>query len=115
MLYNVGMDVYSALADPTRRNIMELLAARGQLRAGEIYKQFPVNPPAISQHLHVLREANLVTMQKHAQERLYALNPAPMQELELWVQKLTEQWNSQFDRLDDLLEREKIKSRKRRK
>jgi DNA-binding transcriptional ArsR family regulator len=109
------MDVFSALADPTRRNIMELLAARGQLRAGDIYKQFSVSHPAISQHLQVLREAKLVTMEKHAQERLYELNPATMQELEGWVHELTERWNEQFNRLDELLELEKKKSKKRRK
>lgn len=109
------MDVFSALADPTRRNIIELLAARGQLRAGDIYKQFSVSPPAISQHLQVLREAKLVTMEKRAQERLYELNPATMGELAGWIHKLTEQWNERFDRLDEILEQEKKKSRKRRK
>lgn len=115
LVYNIGMDVFSALADPTRRNIMELLAARGQLRAGDIYKQFPMSPPAISQHLQVLREANLLTMEKRAQERLYALNPTRMRELEMWVQKLTEQWNERFNRLDEILEQEKKRTKKRRK
>lgn len=115
MVYYIGMDVFSALADPTRRNIMELLAARGQLRASDIYKQFSVSHPAISQHLQVLREAKLVTMEKHAQERLYMLNPATMEELEVWVHTLTERWNERFDRLDEILEQETKKSKKRRK
>jgi DNA-binding transcriptional ArsR family regulator len=55
MLYNAGMDAFSALADPTRRAIVELLAQRGELAAGEIAAHFSISAPAISQHLKVLR------------------------------------------------------------
>ncbi len=59
MLYNMAMDMFVALSDPTRRAILELLASRGELTATDIYEQFSVSPQAISQHLKVLREAKL--------------------------------------------------------
>src|SRR5205085_12537252 len=67
MLYNTGMDMFMALADPTRRRILELLATNGELSATALYEQFPVSPQAVSQHLKVLREAHLVEMEKRAQ------------------------------------------------
>jgi len=69
------MDMFVALADPTRRNILELLATSGELAATTIYEQFPVSPQAVSQHLKVLREAHLVEKEKRAQKCLYRLNP----------------------------------------
>ena len=59
------MDMFVALADPTRRHILELLANSGELAATAIYEQFPVSPPAISQHLKVLREVKLVRVSRH--------------------------------------------------
>ena len=60
------MDIFIALAEPTRRTIIELLARSGPLSATEIYEQFPVSPQAVSQHLKVLRETQLVKMEKRA-------------------------------------------------
>ncbi len=68
MFYNTHMDMFVALADPTRRNILELLANSGELPATAIYQNFPMRPQAVSQHLKVLREANLVEMEKRAQQ-----------------------------------------------
>ena len=107
------MDRFAALADPTRRQIIELLASRGELSATEIANQFPCSPPAISQHLKVLREANLVVMEKRAQQHIYRLNPPAMSEMDGWIQKMTEQWNDRFNALDRVLEREKKKLGKR--
>ena len=87
------MDMFYALADPTRRKILELLASRGQLSATEIYDQFGATPPAISQHLKVLRQAGLVLMEKRAQQRIYKLNPESLLELEDWSMQLAQQWN----------------------
>jgi len=103
------MDIFSALAEPTRRTILEMLARNGPLSATEIYDQFPVSPPAISQHLKILREANLVQMEKRAQQRIYQLNPAAMHELEGWAGQMVQLWNQRFDALDRLLEVEKSK------
>ena len=109
MLYNNDMDMFEALADPTRRHIVELLAANGELAATAIYEQFSVSPQAISQHLKVLREANVVMMEKRAQKHLYRLNPSTLSEFETWVQRTRQRWEERFSALDQVLEREKKK------
>ena len=109
MVYNIHMDMFVAIADPTRRNILELLANKGELSATAIYEQFPVSPQAISQHLKVLREANLVEMEKRAQKHLYRLNPETLSEFEGWVKLIQERWSERFDALDAVLESEKQK------
>jgi DNA-binding transcriptional ArsR family regulator len=106
------MDIFYALSDPTRRKILELLASRGELSATQIYANFQVSPPAISQHLKVLREANLVKMEKHAQQRIYQINPQAVLELEDWSKQLAQQWNQRLDVLDELLKVEKEKENK---
>src|SRR5471030_261256 len=68
------MDAFEALADPTRRRILEMLAER-ELAAGEIARRFDMTPPAVSQHLKILRNANLVRVRNDAQRRMYALEP----------------------------------------
>jgi DNA-binding transcriptional ArsR family regulator len=103
------MDMFAALAEPTRRSILELLARNGPLAATEISAQFPVSPPAISQHLKVLREAKLVLMEKRAQQRLYRLNPETLSQFEAWVTHMQQRWSERFDALDTVLEREKKK------
>ena len=109
MVYNTDMDMFVALADPTRRNILELLASRGELPATAIYEHFPMSPQAISQHLKVLREAHLVEMKKQAQKRLYRLNPRALSQFETWVQQTRQLYEEQFSALDAVLEREKQK------
>ena len=109
------MDIFYALAEPTRRKILELLASKGQLSATEIYDNFAVSPPAISQHLKVLREAKLVMMEKRAQQRIYRVNPETMLELEDWAKQLAQLWNQRFDALDELVKVEKEKIGKNRK
>jgi len=104
--------LFYALAEPTRRDIIELLASNGQLSATDIYDNFAVSAPAISQHLKVLREANFVRVEKRAQQRIYRINPEAMSEIEEWVQKMTKQWNARFNVLDKILEVEKRKLKK---
>jgi DNA-binding transcriptional ArsR family regulator len=105
------MDKFSALADPTRRQIIEMLAGRGELSATEISDRFQMTAPAISQHLKVLREAHLVRMEKRGQQRIYRLDPGAMTEFEVWVQKLAARMEDRFSRLDELLEAEKKKGK----
>jgi DNA-binding transcriptional ArsR family regulator len=83
-----SMDTFQALAEPTRRRIIEMIAVHGQLSASDISDLFKVTPPAISQHLKVLREAKLVDMEKRAQSRIYTISPAKLTEIEAWIQKL---------------------------
>lgn len=106
------MDLFSALSDPTRRKIIETLARNGQLPATEISVQFSISPQAISQHLKVLRTANLVRVEKRAQQRIYRINPEAMLELEEWARQLRQLWSQRFDALDQLIEEEKRKELK---
>ena len=106
------MDMFSALAEPTRRSIIELLAGSGQLSATAISRKFRVSPPAISQHLKILREARLVLMEKHAQQRIYAINPEAMSELEEWAKKMAAQWEKRFETLEKLAQAEEQKTQK---
>ncbi|MEO7040020.1 MAG: metalloregulator ArsR/SmtB family transcription factor [Candidatus Elarobacter sp.] len=77
---------FAALADPTRRRILEMLAAR-ELPAGEIARRFDMTPPAVSQHLKLLRDAGLVHVRRDAQRRIYALDPNGLTELDAWITK----------------------------
>jgi len=82
------MLVFSALADPTRLRIVEMLGNEGNLAASQISKRFFISPSAISQHLKILREANLVQMETKAQQRIYRLNPEGITEIENWVLRM---------------------------
>lgn len=103
------MDKFYALAEPRRRRIVQMLASKGQLSATDICKSFNVSPPAISQHLKVLREARLVQVEKRAQQRIYQINPSAMLELEVWAKQMTQFWNQRFEALDKVLMEEKRK------
>ena len=103
------MDMFVALADPTRRTILEILATSGELAATAIYEQFHVSPQAISQHLKVLREAKVVEMEKRAQKHIYRLNPQTLSQFETWVQHTRQRWEESFTALDQVLEIEKKK------
>lgn len=103
------MDIFTALADPRRREIIELLANKGKLSATDICNNFKVSPPAISQHLKVLLEVNLVKQEKRAQQRLYELDTEGLKQINIWTHKLQKLWDSRFDALDQVLEAEKKK------
>ena len=104
-----GQQLFDALADPTRRRIIELLAANGRMSATDIYDNFSMSNPAVSQHLKVLREAELVRIEKSAQKHIYSLNPDKMHNLEGWIKHTTQLWDQRFYRLDNLLAAEKRK------
>lgn len=101
------MDVFYALAEPRRRKIVELLARKGSLSAGEIYAKFDVTAQAISQHLRVLLDARILSMEKRAQRRIYSINTDSMEELERWANQMETLWNKSLDGLGTLLEEEK--------
>ncbi len=101
------MDVFTALAEPTRRTIIEMLVRRGELSATDISDQFNSSPPAISQHLKVLREAGMVRVEKRGRQRMYEVNPSALEEFERWVYETTALWNERFDALDRVLQKEK--------
>ena len=84
------MDIFNVLADPTRRRILEILAKRGELTATDISAQFNMSASAVSQHLKALREAELVVMEKNAQQRLYRINLTTMVQLQEWIERLAQ-------------------------
>jgi DNA-binding transcriptional ArsR family regulator len=93
------VEALAALADPTRRELVALLA-RGELAAGELAGHFPVSRPAISRHLRVLRESGLVTCREEGRRRLYALDPRPLRELDAWLEPYRDLWAQRLDALD---------------
>lgn len=106
------MDIFSALADGTRRSILEMLAGNVELSASEIHAKFQVSPQAISQHLKILREANLIHMEKRAQQRIYRINTDAMVELEEWSKSMRRRWSRRLDTLDAVLKAEMKKNAK---
>jgi len=105
--------LFYALADPTRREIVSLLANNGQLTSTNIYDNFTVSHPAISQHLKVLREANILQMEKRAQQHVYSINAGAMQELETWAKQIADLWDQRFEALDKVLAEEKKKEERK--
>ncbi len=93
------MEIFTALADPTRRRIVELLS-RGEYAAGEIVEAFDVSGPAISQHLKVLREAALVQVRVEGQRRIYQLNPQGLSEMDAWLNEVRRFWAPRLDALE---------------
>lgn len=105
------MIAFSALSDPTRCRIVEMLAEKGKLPVAQIKRHFPVSAPAISQHLKILKKANLVQVDVKAQQRIYSLNPKGIGEIDSWVSKLRTQWDVRFTALDRLLKTEVEKTK----
>jgi DNA-binding transcriptional ArsR family regulator len=103
-----------AIADPTRRRIVELLAVR-ERTAGELVSEFDLSAPAISQHLKVLREAGLVTVRPEGQSRVQALNPAGFGDLEAWLEKTRSVWSRRLDALERELRAEDEANARQRK
>ena len=96
------MDTFTALADPTRRQIIESLAA-GESSFGDLADQFEMSRPAVSQHLKVLRDAGIVTARADAQRRIYSLTEDSFDEVEEWLGKVREFWSQRLNRLEQLL------------
>lgn len=94
-----------AIADPTRRRIVELLAERDRT-SGELVSEFDLSAPAISQHLNVLREAGFVTTRAEGQTRIQALNPAGFDELDAWLHRTRAFWSQRLDALERELKAE---------
>lgn len=86
------MDTFEALADPTRRRILEMLG-EGELAAGDIARRFDMTPPAVSQHLKILRTAALVRVRNDAQRRMYALEPRGLAEVDAWLTRYRRLWS----------------------
>jgi DNA-binding transcriptional ArsR family regulator len=92
------MSVFDVLAEPHRRQILELLTS-AERPVGELVDELELSQPAVSKHLRILREAGLVEARGDAQRRLYSLRPEPLQVIEEWLAPYRRMWAS---RLDDL-------------
>jgi len=96
------MQTLAALADPTRRRIVEMLAEHS-LSSGEIARRFDVSAPAVSQHLKVLLNARLVRVRPERQRRIYELDRDGIEELSEWVARIRLFWGGRLDTLEGLL------------
>jgi DNA-binding transcriptional ArsR family regulator len=104
MWYTFGVRAIEAIADPTRRRIVELLAD-GERSAGEIAAQFDTSRPGVSRHLRVLREHGLVQVRGEGQRRIYSLDAAPLAELDSWLAHYRGFWTNRLDALDTEIRR----------
>jgi DNA-binding transcriptional ArsR family regulator len=97
-------DVFIAIADPTRRKLIRLLAEADELPLHELTTQFQMGRTAVSKHLTILKEADLVTNRKLGRETRYRLNPAPLQEVKDWLSFYETFWNERAILLRNILE-----------
>jgi len=98
-------DVFSALADPSRRFVLETLAARGSATATELAAELPVTRQAVAKHLALLSEAGLVESQRTGREARYRLTPAPLEEAVTWIERVGGQWDDRLAALHRHLSR----------
>jgi len=105
---------FRALADPTRRAVLNLLRA-GSLPAGKIARAFPVSRPAISKHLRLLRRARLVRERREGRRRLYQLNPEPLRAVDAWLNDYRIFWQMNLADLKTFVETEHEKEKSARR
>lgn len=105
------MTSLEAVADPTRRRIVELLAQHDHT-TGELVAEFDVSAPAISQHLGVLREAGLVSTRVAAQSRIHSLNLKGLDEIDGWLEQTRRFWSQRLDALERELRADDLRKRK---
>jgi DNA-binding transcriptional ArsR family regulator len=107
---------FDVLGDPVRRRILELLAD-GERAAGEIsavvQEEFGISQPGVSQHLRVLRENGFATVRAEGARRLYAVDPAPLQEIDVWLERYRRFWSQGLDALGTELARGRRERRAR--
>ena len=97
---------WTALTDPHRRAILELLLEKPRA-VGELVERLELTQPGTSKHLRVLREAGLVRARQDAQRRVYAVDPGPLAQLDVWLAPYRRLWNESLDRLEDHLDARK--------
>jgi len=91
---------FQAIADPTRRQILDLLREQGPLRAGQLAARFPrISRPGVSKHLRVLRGARLLRQERHGRELWYQLDPLPLSKIEAWVGTYEVFWQDRLQAL----------------
>jgi DNA-binding transcriptional ArsR family regulator len=116
MSRSTAADVFHAIADPTRRQILDALA-EGAQPVNRLLPLFQMSQPAVSQHLRVLREVGLVTEHRAGRQRIYSLSAEGLAEVARWVTQYERFWNRRLDRLAEYLDRTQtpaVATRKRR-
>ena len=103
------VDVFTALANPVRREILVHLR-RGPRAVNDLASQFELGRPAISEHLQVLRKAHLVREEPRGRERYYHLDPRPLSDVETWLEAFTKYWNKRLAAIEELLNEEDTKA-----
>jgi DNA-binding transcriptional ArsR family regulator len=103
---NLRRDVFQAIADPTRRAILLLVAAQS-MSAGAIAANFDTARPTVSKHLQILTECELLEQEQNGREIYYHLNPEKMEEIDEFVEQFRKIWETRFSQLDDLLSKMK--------
>jgi DNA-binding transcriptional ArsR family regulator len=99
------LDLFQALADPTRRSIVEALR-NGERQVNDIVEQAGIHQSGVSRHLRILHEAGFVSMRPDGQRRLYCLRPEPFRELDKWLAQYRNLWEARLDRLGAALEKQ---------
>ncbi len=99
---------FNALADPTRRAVLDLLR-KGRQPAGQIASAFPISRPAISKHLRLLRRAHLVHEHREGRNRFYHLNPEPLKAVDSWLEQYRSFWSASLSSLKAFVETEYAK------
>jgi DNA-binding transcriptional ArsR family regulator len=102
MAIQARRDVFQAIADPTRRQIMGLVA-RERMNLNAIADNFEMSRPAISQHIKILMECGLLNIKQQGRERYCEVELQPLTEVADWMQPFIKMWEQRFDRLDDVL------------
>src|SRR4051812_11042815 len=92
-------DAFNAVAEPRRRQILDLLAG-GELPVGDLVTQLELAQPQVSKHLRVLREVGLVDVRDEGRQRLYRLNAEPLRPIHEWVRRFERDWEERFARMD---------------
>lgn len=105
-------DAFNAVAEPRRRQILDLLAG-GERAVNDLVELLGIAQPLVSKHLRVLREVGLVEVREVGRQRLYRLDGRPLREIHEWVRGFERLWNERFDRLDAVLEELKEQERSR--
>ena len=99
-------ELLAVIVDPSRREILDLLAEQ-ERSAGELGAAFSMSQPAVSRHLRVLREAGLVRARVEGQRRIYTLEPGPLRELDVWLERYRHFWDARLDALEARLEQKR--------
>jgi DNA-binding transcriptional ArsR family regulator len=105
-------DAFNAVAEPRRRQILDLLAGGGEASVNELVEQLGLAQPQVSKHLRVLRDVDLVEVRDAGRQRMYRLNGRSLKPIHDWVVGYEQLMNERFDQLDDLLDELKDSERK---